>query len=81
MAKLAGVSVSTVSLALKNKKKVSGEHPLDGFYMSVIHGKIGFVTGPADQRHCMERIRGYKETPKINNIEYDEKIIFQGDFH
>lgn len=45
------------------------------------HRKIGFITGPPDQRHSTERIGGYKEALKRNNIEYDEKIIFPGDFH
>lgn len=45
------------------------------------HRKIGFITGPPAQHHSMERIRGYKEALKRNNIEYDEKIVFPGDFH
>lgn len=51
------------------------------YLIGLDHGKIGFITGPPDQQHSMERIRGYKEALKINNMEYDEKIIFQGDFH
>ncbi|MFQ6066884.1 MAG: LacI family DNA-binding transcriptional regulator, partial [bacterium] len=45
------------------------------------HKKIGFITGPPDHQHSMERIRGYKEALKRNNIKYDEKLVFQGDFH
>jgi len=45
------------------------------------HKKIGFITGPPEQQHSMERIRGYEEAVKRNNIKYNEKIIFHGDFH
>lgn len=45
------------------------------------HRKVGFITGPPEQEHSRDRIRGYKEALKRNSIKYDEKIIFTADFH
>ncbi len=46
------------------------------------HGytKIIFVTGPAGNDAAIERLEAYKEVLEEKNIDFDENLIFQGDF-
>jgi DNA-binding LacI/PurR family transcriptional regulator/signal transduction histidine kinase len=46
------------------------------------HGykKIMFVTGPMGNSESIERFEAYKEVLEEKNINFDEKLVFQGDF-
>lgn len=48
----------------------------------VDHGyrRIAFLKGPLDNREANDRFSAYLEVLKENNIEYDEKLTFNGDF-
>lgn len=44
------------------------------------HKKIGIIAGPANAYTTMQRLQGYKESHKINNIEIDNSLITYGDY-
>lgn len=45
------------------------------------HKKIACVTGPQDLSESNERLRGYKKALSDNNIEYDDNLIIEGNYH
>ena len=51
------------------------------YLISLGHRKVGFITGPPDQEHSIDRIKGYKEALRRNGIEYNRGFVFYGDFH
>ena len=42
--------------------------------------KIGFLAGPQSISTARERLEGYKKALSDYNIEYDERLVFYGDF-
>lgn len=44
------------------------------------HRKIGCITGPSHISSSLERLKGYEQALKDNNIPFDEKMIYTGDF-
>ncbi|MGB9680444.1 MAG: LacI family DNA-binding transcriptional regulator [Thermoanaerobacteraceae bacterium] len=44
------------------------------------HKKIGCITGPLYSKSARERLEGYKECLIENGFEYDESVVFEGDY-
>jgi len=44
------------------------------------HKKIGCITGPLYSKSARERLEGYKGCLNENGLEYDESIVFEGDY-
>lgn len=44
------------------------------------HKRIGYIDGAADNYDCLLRTRGYKDTLKENNLEYNTEWTIKGDF-
>lgn len=42
--------------------------------------RIGFMSGPSDHPDSIERLRDYREALESHGIEYDETLVFEGDF-
>lgn len=45
------------------------------------HRRIGVITGLKDNPHSIDRLKGYKQALQQNGIEYDPKIVIEGDFN
>lgn len=50
------------------------------YLVQLNHARIGFVTGPLDWITAEDRFKGYRETLTRNGLEYDESLVFKGDF-
>lgn len=67
------------------KYKISVNH-LQGAYLATKyliklgHKKIDYITGPLVLDDAQQRLLGYKQALKDNNIEIDEELIFEGDY-
>ncbi len=74
------------SIPNDNIHAVSADH-VKGGYMSTSyllglgHRRIACMTGPLHISSCIERIEGYKSALNEAGIEYDDQLIFEGDFH
>lgn len=44
------------------------------------HKNIAIITGPLHNKPSIERLEGYKEALRFNNITYKEEYIYEGDF-
>ncbi len=67
------------------KYKISVDH-LQGAYLATEHliklghKKIGCITGPLILDDARQRLAGYKQALKDNDIKIDENLIFEGDY-
>lgn len=67
------------------KYKISVDH-LQGAYLATEHliklghKKIGCITGPLILDDARQRLAGYKQALKNNDIKIDENLIFEGDY-
>ncbi|MEW6990208.1 LacI family DNA-binding transcriptional regulator [Colwelliaceae bacterium 6441] len=44
------------------------------------HTNIGFIAGQSEHMSTVERLRGYKQALKLNNIKLDERLIIDGEY-
>ncbi|KPJ86899.1 MAG: hypothetical protein AMS17_10540 [Spirochaetes bacterium DG_61] len=44
------------------------------------HNKIACITGPLNIALCRERLRGFKDVLKENNIEFNDDCVYEGNF-
>lgn len=45
------------------------------------HRRIGVISGLKDNPHSVDRLKGYKQALVANDIEFDAKIVIEGDFN
>ncbi|MEW5814452.1 MAG: LacI family DNA-binding transcriptional regulator [Spirochaetota bacterium] len=48
--------------------------------LSLGHTKVGCVTGLMKHFFCAERLRGFRETLKLNSIELEQVSVFEGNY-
>lgn len=50
------------------------------YLISLGHRRIGVISGLADNRHTIDRMKGYRQSIKEAGIAFDEKLVAEGDF-
>ena len=45
------------------------------------HTRIGVISGLKGNPHTIDRLKGYKQALEQNNIEFDPKLVIEGDFN
>jgi len=51
------------------------------YLLKLGHKRIGYISGPVDQKDAQDRLKGYIETLRQHKISLDEDLIYYGDFH
>lgn len=69
---------NALNIGIDNK---SGMKELVSHFV-VEHGyrRIAYISGPATNSESIQRFEAYKEVLEENGIEYDPKLVYQGDF-
>lgn len=49
--------------------------------ISLGHKRIGVISGLKDNPHTIDRLKGYKQALEQHNIEFDPKLVIEGDFN
>ena len=57
-----------------------GAKLLTDYLINKGHKKIGVIAGKEENLHTVERLKGYKQSLKNNNVKYDENIVFFADW-
>jgi len=71
-----GIEVNCIEM-----NNFSGAVKVVEYLIHLGHRRIGFITGPPDQQSSVERIRGFQEALRKNEIDSDKGLIYPGDFH
>ncbi len=50
------------------------------YLLSLGHTRIGVISGLSNNRHSMDRLKGYKQALESAGIVYDDDIVIEGDF-
>ncbi|GAA6139711.1 DNA-binding transcriptional regulator CytR [Arenicella sp. 4NH20-0111] len=50
------------------------------YFISLGHRRIGVVTGLSENRHTIDRLKGYKQALSEAGIEYDSQLVVEGEF-
>ena len=73
-------------LDIKNLKGIVSLDNEEGTYLEINHlvennhKKILYLSGPLKNEIARDRLKGYKKALKEANIEYDEKLVLQGEY-
>lgn len=59
---------------------VSAAHAIVKYLISMGHKKIGCISGLIDNPHSRDRLAGYKQALAEENIEFDESLVYEGNF-
>ncbi|MBU3005579.1 LacI family DNA-binding transcriptional regulator [Paraglaciecola arctica] len=59
---------------------VSAAEEVVNYLISIGHKRIGVISGLVKNPHSIDRLRGYKRALKRAGIEFDDRIVTEGDF-
>lgn len=69
-------SVASISIDNRQGAFLAAQHLID-----LGHKRIGCVTGPANEKTCIDRYKGYCEALEKNGISVDKSFTYEGDYH
>lgn len=69
-------SVASISIDNRQGAFLATQHLID-----LGHKRIGCVTGPVNEKTCIDRYKGYCEALKKNGISVDKSLTYEGDYH
>ncbi len=59
---------------------VAAAEELVGYLLELGHSKIGYINGPNDSVLCQDRMQGFQNSLKVNNVGVNKRWLVQGAF-